>query len=93
MTQTSGTTWTFPGYDSVETWATSWAERTVRSNVAAKAVEYGIATTAELQAVADGLRAWGRLPLAFFSIGHVEVPSSYLSARRISSSCAAQSFW
>jgi ubiquinone/menaquinone biosynthesis C-methylase UbiE len=69
----SGTTWTYPGYDSVETWALSWAERTTHSNLATKAVEYGIASTAELEAVAAGYREWCRDPSAFFSIGHVEV--------------------
>ncbi len=68
----SGTTWTFPGYDRVETWATSWAERTTASNLARKAVEYGIATADELQEIADGFRAWGQHPDAFFSIGHIE---------------------
>lgn len=69
----SGTTWTYPGYDAVETWALSWAERTTRSNLATKAVEYGIATADELEAVATGYREWCRDPAAFFSIGHVEV--------------------
>lgn len=71
--QVSGTTWTFPGYDSPRAWAESWAERTVRSNLAAKAVAYGIATREELEAVAAGFRRWGQLEDAFFSIGHVEV--------------------
>jgi len=68
----SGTTWTFPGYDAVETWATSWAERTTHSNLAVKAVEYGLATPAELESIANGFREWCRNPAAFFSIGHVE---------------------
>ncbi|MFN8641404.1 MAG: hypothetical protein U0802_07005 [Candidatus Binatia bacterium] len=69
----SGTTWTFPGYDSPRVWAESWADRTLSSNLAAKAVAYGIATRDELEAVAAGFRRWGALPDAFFSIGHVEV--------------------
>jgi ubiquinone/menaquinone biosynthesis C-methylase UbiE len=68
----SGTTWTFPGYDSVEAWATSWADRTVGSNLATKALEYGIATRTELESIAEGFRQWCRDPAAFFSIGHVE---------------------
>jgi SAM-dependent methyltransferase len=68
----SGTTWTFPGYDTVESWATSWAERVVRSNLATKAVEYGMADRGELEAIADGFREWALNPAAFFSIGHVE---------------------
>ena len=69
----SGTTWTYPGYDRPSVWAESWAERTLQSNLAVKAVEYGIATQAELQEIADGYRQWGARPEAFFSIGHVEV--------------------
>ncbi len=68
----SGTTWTFPGYDSVEEWSISWAERTVDSNLATKAIEYGIATRSELESIAEGFRRWCREPDAFFSIGHVE---------------------
>jgi len=68
----SGTTWTFPGYDSVEAWATSWADRTTGSNLATKAVEYGIASRADLEEIAEGFREWCRAPGAFFSIGHVE---------------------
>jgi ubiquinone/menaquinone biosynthesis C-methylase UbiE len=68
----SGTTWTFPGYDTVESWASSWADRVLRSNLATKAVEYGIADRPELERIAEGFREWGRQPAAFFSIGHVE---------------------
>ena len=68
----SGTTWTFPGYDSVEAWATSWADRTTGSNLATGALEYGIADRAELETIAEGFREWCRDPAAFFTIGHVE---------------------
>ena len=71
--QVSGTTWTFPGYDAAEAWADAWAGRTLHSNLGRKAIEYGIATAAELAAVAAGFRRWGQSPDAFFSIGHVEV--------------------
>ncbi len=71
--QVSGTTWTFPGYGAPQDWAESWAERTLHSNLAVKALEYGVATQPQLDAVAAGLRTWGQSPDAFFSIGHVEV--------------------
>ena len=54
--QMSGTTWTFPGYDSAASWASAWADRTTASNLAAKALEYGIASRAELDTIADGFR-------------------------------------
>lgn len=69
----SGTTWTYPGYDQPSVWAESWAERTLHSHLAVKAVEYGIATRAELEQISAGYRQWGAQPDAFFSIGHVEV--------------------
>jgi SAM-dependent methyltransferase len=72
-TRVSGTTWTFPGHESPAAWAESWAERTVDSNLGRTAVEYGVATAAELAAVAAGFRRWGASADAFFSIGHVEV--------------------
>jgi ubiquinone/menaquinone biosynthesis C-methylase UbiE len=68
----SGTTWTFPGYDSVDAWASSWADRTTDSNLATGALEYGIASRAELATIAAGFREWCRDPAAFFTIGHVE---------------------
>lgn len=68
----SGTTWTFPGYDAVRTWSDSWAARTVESNLATNAIDYGLATRAELEDIAAGFREWGQQPAAFFSIGHVE---------------------
>jgi SAM-dependent methyltransferase len=71
--QVSGTTWTFPGYDLPRAWADSWAERTLHSNLATGAIAHGIATADELERVAAGLRRWGALGDAFFSIGHVEV--------------------
>ena len=68
----SGTTWTFPGQDSVEAWAASWAERTVASNLATRAIDHGIAARTELESIAEGFRRWCRDPAAFFSIGHIE---------------------
>src|SRR5262245_396217 len=84
----SGTTWTFPGYDSVEAWATSWADRTTDSNLATGALEHGIASRAELAAIAQGFREWCLDPAAFFSIGHVEALGRTPSARSAGASGA-----
>ena len=45
-----------------------WAERTTSSAFAHQAVEYGIATAAELEEVAAAWRSWGALPDAVFIV-------------------------
>jgi ubiquinone/menaquinone biosynthesis C-methylase UbiE len=54
-------------------WAHTYAERTLHSNLADKALEYTIATRAELKSMADGWRAWGDDPDAFYCFSHTEV--------------------
>ena len=54
-------------------WAHTYAERTLHSNLADKALEYGIATRADLESMAAGWRAWGEAPDAFFGFSHTEV--------------------
>jgi ubiquinone/menaquinone biosynthesis C-methylase UbiE len=54
-------------------WADSYAERTLRSNLAEKALEYGLATQSDLDEIAAGWRAWGRDPDAVFYFSHTEV--------------------
>jgi ubiquinone/menaquinone biosynthesis C-methylase UbiE len=54
-------------------WGDSFADRTLQSNIGEKSLEYGIATRAELESIADSWRAWGRHPNAFFCFSHTEV--------------------
>jgi ubiquinone/menaquinone biosynthesis C-methylase UbiE len=54
-------------------WGDTYAERTLKSALADKALEYGIATRDDLGAIAAGWRAWGRDPDAIFCFSHVEV--------------------
>jgi SAM-dependent methyltransferase len=65
-------TWTYVG-DDAAWWADVWAERVVRSAFATQAVAYGLAAAAELAALADGWRDWGRRPGAVFVIVHGEL--------------------
>jgi len=51
---------------SVANWGTSWAERVVHSSLAAQAVRYALATPGELEAIAEGWRAWVRTDGALF---------------------------
>jgi ubiquinone/menaquinone biosynthesis C-methylase UbiE len=50
-----------------------FAERCLRSSLADRALEYGIATRSDLESIAAAWRAWGRDPDAFFCFSHVEV--------------------
>lgn len=53
-------------------WGRSWAERALHSNFKPQAIEYGIATEAEIDAIADGWRAWADSPEAFFMFVHIQ---------------------
>ena len=64
----STSTWTFAAPGERGWWSELWAERTTSSAFAHQAVEYGIATPAELEEVAAGWRAWGALPDAVFIV-------------------------
>ncbi len=53
-------------------WGDSWAERVTSSSLAEQALAYGLATTADLERLAAGWRAWARDPEALFLFVHVE---------------------
>jgi hypothetical protein len=50
-----------------------WAERITATALADQAVGYGIATPADLAAIAEGWRAWAAAPGAVFTVVHGEV--------------------
>ena len=50
-----------------------FAEKMLRSSLADRALECGIATRSDLESIAAEWRAWGRDPDAFFCISHIEV--------------------
>lgn len=64
--------WTFDNPDAVSNWGNSWAERTLRSNFAVQAIDYGLATLADLEEIAAAWRKWAADPDAFFMFIHVE---------------------
>jgi SAM-dependent methyltransferase len=66
-------TWTFATAADRAWWGDLWAERTVSSSLADQAVEYGVATRAELDEVAGGFRAWADRPAATFVLVHGEI--------------------
>jgi SAM-dependent methyltransferase len=66
-------TWTFADPSTRSWWGELWAERTVASSFADQVVAYGIATSAELAAIADGWREWSRQPDAVFIVPNGEI--------------------
>ncbi|GAA4786154.1 class I SAM-dependent methyltransferase [Streptomyces ziwulingensis] len=72
VTATSST-WTFSTGEERAWWSGLWAERTVASEYAARAVAGGHATEAELRAVAAAWREWGERPEGWFSVLHGEI--------------------
>jgi len=69
----STSNWTFATPGNRGLWAEQWAQRTTSSAFAHQAVEYGIATAAELEQVAAGWRSWGALPDAVFIVVSGEI--------------------
>jgi SAM-dependent methyltransferase len=72
-TQVTTSTTSYADAAATRDWANTYAERTLHSNLADKALEYGIATRAELESMAAAWRAWGDDPDALFCFSHTEV--------------------
>jgi len=71
--EVSATTVLFSTPETIANWGLSWADRSLHSSVATQAVEYGLASHADLEAIAEGWRAWVARPDAFFMYVNVEV--------------------
>ncbi|MFJ4622117.1 class I SAM-dependent methyltransferase [Streptomyces sp. NPDC088812] len=72
VTATSGT-WTFSTPEERAWWSGLWADRTVASAYAERAVRGGHATEERLRAVAEAWRAWGEREDGWFGVLHGEV--------------------
>jgi SAM-dependent methyltransferase len=66
-------TWTFWTAADREWWGALWAERCESSDLAGQAVDYGIATAAELAELAAGWREWSATDDGVFVVMHGEV--------------------
>ena len=66
-------TWTYCTPGDRQWWASLWAERVTSSGLAIQALEYGLATTADLADMAEGWRAWALDPDAVFIVPHGEI--------------------
>ncbi|MFF7344666.1 class I SAM-dependent methyltransferase [Streptomyces antimycoticus] len=54
-------------------WSGLWADRTVASSYARRAVDGGHATEEELRSIAEAWRAWGEAPDGWFAVLHGEI--------------------
>jgi ubiquinone/menaquinone biosynthesis C-methylase UbiE len=66
-------TWSFSDEAGLKWWGEQWAERILHSDLATRALEYGIATEGELAEISQGWLDWMRAPGAFFAFTQVEV--------------------
>ena len=66
-------TWTFASPTDRQWWGGLWAERIEYSTLASQAVEYGIASPAELAEVAAGWRRWAAGSSSVFIVVHGEL--------------------
>ncbi|NUP52546.1 MAG: methyltransferase domain-containing protein [Catenulispora sp.] len=69
----TASSWVFADAADRAWWAELWAERTTKSSAADQYLAKGIATEAELTAMADAWRAWSRHHDAIFTVGHGEL--------------------
>lgn len=71
--EVGATTVLFTTPDEVRNWGYSWSDRIVQSSIAEQAVEYGVATHADLEAISAAWRRWADSPDALFMYVNVEV--------------------
>ncbi|MFF0016576.1 class I SAM-dependent methyltransferase [Streptomyces sp. NPDC005374] len=72
ITASSGT-WTYSTAAEREWWSGLWADRTLESAYAERAVEGGHATADQLAAVSDAWREWGKREDGWFCVLHGEI--------------------
>ncbi len=69
----SSDTWTFTNDEDRMWWGELWADRVLESALGTQAIEYGIATQAELEDISTAWRTWIGAPGAFFAVPNVEL--------------------
>jgi len=70
--ESSGDAVVFADPDSVRNWGESWADRILYSSIAEQALEYGLATRADLEAISEGWRRWSTTPDAVFMYVNIQ---------------------
>ncbi|WP_420626335.1 methyltransferase domain-containing protein [Candidatus Poriferisodalis sp.] len=71
--QMSASVWQFWTPETRQNWGYSWADRCLRTSFARQAVEYGYATSDEMEQIAAGWRTWADDPDGYFHFIHCEV--------------------
>ncbi len=69
----TGSVWCYATPEDLAWWTGTWAERLTASAFATSALEHGLAAADELDALAEGWRAFGVDPRAWFLVPHGEV--------------------
>ena len=65
-------TWTFFEEGGKTWWGDQWSQRILESDIATKALEYGIATKRELEAISRGWQEWKNAPGSLSCFTHFE---------------------
>lgn len=65
-------TWTFFEKDGKTWWGDQWSQRILESDIATRALEYGIATQPELEAISRGWQEWKTAPGSLSCFTHFE---------------------
>jgi SAM-dependent methyltransferase len=71
--QPSSSTWTFAEPEPRRWWGELWAERVISSSLAEQAIEYGLSSRDELEAIAAAWRRWLEQDDGFFIVVHAEL--------------------
>lgn len=71
--EASASVWCYATAEDRRWWGDLWADRTTSSRFGRKAVDYGVATPAELEEIAAGWREWAEDPAGWFAVLHGEV--------------------
>lgn len=71
--QVSTSTWTYADDEGRAEWGEMWAQRSLHSSYADKALDFGFATAGELDAISAAWRRWSENPGGYFAFIHTEV--------------------
>ncbi len=71
--QATSSTWTFADPSSRQWWGGLWADRVVSSSLAEQALDYGLSSRDELEAIAAAWRRWLEQDDGFFIVVHAEL--------------------
>lgn len=71
--QSSASMWCYSSDEERDWWGGSWAVRALESNFAAQSIEAGVASLADLHAIADAWRYWAGDADGWFGMPHGEI--------------------